>query len=609
MAADDSGGTTIAYFSMEVALDDAIPTYSGGLGVLAGDHLRAAADAGLPMVGVTLVYHHGYFEQQVDDQGRQHERPVRWDPAAVLQRLPRQVTVSVAGRTVHVAAWRATVTGVHGHEVPVVLLDTRLPANAEEDRALTDALYGGDETVRLGQEIVLGVGGVAMLGALGYEVATYHMNEGHSAALALSLLDEAAAGGGTGPGADERERQAWCAVRERCVFTTHTPVAAGHDRFPRPLVASMLGPRWTGALERRGLLEGGELNMTRLALAAAGRSNAVSRRHGAVTRAMFPGHRIGSITNGVHAATWVVRPVAALFDRHVPQWRADNAALRAVGTVPLDEITGAHGEAKAAMVAAVAERTGVALDPAALTLGVARRATAYKRTALVLSQPDRLREVVETVGPLQFVFAGKAHPRDEAGKELIRTVVATARQLEGDVTVVFVPGYSTALAKVLCGGVDVWCNTPVRPHEASGTSGMKAALNGVPSLSVLDGWWIEGNVEGVTGWSIGAGPDVAGSESGDPGSDPTYAQDAGSFADRLLGTVAPLYYRDPPGFAAVMRSAIALNGSYFTTERMVREYATLAYGTCQPPPTEAGRPRAGEWPGPGAAAVAAGGCG
>ncbi len=602
MTAEIARGTTVAYFSMEIALDDAIPTYSGGLGVLAGDHLRAAADTGIPLVGVTLLYHDGYFDQHVDADGVQHESPVRWDPTTVLQRVAHHVTVPLGGRQVRVGAWRAVLTGVQGHQVPVYFLDTRVAGNSEEDQALTDALYGGDAAVRLGQEIVLGIGGVALLAALGHDVATYHMNEGHSAVLALALLDRysggteaggvsatsatssarsasGAAGSGSGSGGDE----AWRAVRDHCVFTTHTPVAAGHDRFDRSLVEAMLGPRWTVVLERRGLLDGGELNMTRLALAAVRRANAVSLRHAAVTRAMFPGQAIDAITNGVHAATWVADPVARVFDRHIPRWRADNPALRYAGGIPLDELQSAHAEAKRAMVAAVAVRTGVRLDPDALTLGVARRATAYKRTALVLSQPDRLAEVVRSEGPVQFVFAGKAHPRDEAGKELIRRVTAAAHELRDAVTVVFVEGYSLALARLLCGGVDVWCNTPVRPHEASGTSGMKAALNGVPSLSVLDGWWIEGHVEGVTGWSIGAGPDVAGAESGDPGSDPTYADDAASFSDTLRNAVAPLFYREPERFAEVMRSAIALNGSFFTTERMVREYAAVAYDLRQLP--------------------------
>lgn len=571
----------VAYVSMEVALDDAIPTYSGGLGVLAGDHLRAAADVGVPMVGITLLYHHGYFEQTVDAEGQQHEAPVQWDPGTVLERLPLEVVVVIADRQVHVGAWRYVVQGVRGHQVPVYLLDTDVEVNEADDRAITDALYGGDHATRLAQEIVLGVGGVALLEALGQPVSTYHMNEGHSAMLALALLERTCSAGISTPGERSGESvddRSWESISRCCVFTTHTPVAAGHDRFERSLVQAMLGERWATVLEQRGLLRDGWLNMTELALTASRHANAVSRRHAVVSRAMFPGRPIASVTNGVHAATWVVDPMACLFDHHVPQWRADNATLRYVDGIPFDELRAAHQAAKASMVAAVAERTGVVLDPEALTLGIARRATAYKRTALALSDPDRLRAIAAHVGPLQFVYAGKAHPRDEAGKQLIRQVVGAARDLADAVTVVFVEGYSMELSRVLCGGVDVWCNTPVRPHEASGTSGMKAALNGVPSLSVLDGWWIEGHIEGVTGWAIGADWQVEGAESGDPQSDPTYAEDAGYFASSLESVVAPLYYRQPEGFAAVQRHAIALNGSFFTTQRMVQEYAASAYG-------------------------------
>ena len=555
----------VAYFSMEIAVDDRFPTYSGGLGVLAGDHLRAAADAGMPLVAVTLVYRQGYFEQHVDGEGRQTEEPVRWSPGDALERIPLQVEVEVAGRPVRVGAWRTVLTGVTGACLPVYFLDTDLEANAPIDRSLTDQLYGGDDAMRLGQEIVLGMAGPALLDALGHQVGTYHMNEGHSALLTLALL-------GSGPGREPGAR--WDAVRSRCVFTTHTPVPAGHDRFERSLVERLLGSEWCRRLDELGLLEEDELNMTELALSGSRWANAVSLRHRDVTQAMFPGRRIDAVTNGVHAATWVAEPMQRLFDRHVPRWRQDNTALRTASAIPLDEVRAAHGESKRAMTEAVALRTGVRIDPDVLTLGVARRATAYKRTDLVLSDPERLRDLAGRVGPLQLVFAGKAHPRDDEGKELIRRVVAAAHLLVGAVTVVFVEGYSMALARLLCAGTDVWCNTPVRPQEASGTSGMKAALNGVPSLSVLDGWWLEGCWEGVTGWSIGPAPQGAADVGGDPALDDA---DADALYDRLEREVVPAFYGEPDRFAEVMRNAIALNGSFFTTERMVRQYALAAY--------------------------------
>ncbi len=559
------GQGLVAYLSMEVAVADAVPTYSGGLGVLAGDHLRAAADAGVPMVGVTLLYHQGYFSQALDEAGGQQERPVAWDPAEHLERVGFEVSVPLAGRYVRVGAWRFVISGARG-VVPVYFLDTRVPGNLPEDQELTDVLYGGDQRYRLRQELVLGLGGLALLRALGAPVRTVHLNEGHAAFALLGLLAEADGN--------------WEAVRERCVFTTHTPVAAGHDRFPEAMVRAEAGEVLAAALAKKGLLApGGELNMTELAIAGSRWVNAVSQRHAQVTASMFPGIQVAAVTNGVHAPTWVAPPVGAVLDRWVPGWRQDNGRLRAAeDALPLPELATAHRVAKEALASLVAERGGPRLDPTVLTLGVARRATAYKRTTLVLADPEGLRRVVAEVGPLQLVFAGKAHPRDEPGKALIRDVLAARDALAGTVTIAFVPDYDLAVARTLVAGVDVWCNTPVRPYEASGTSGMKAAVNGVPSLSVLDGWWVEGHEEGVTGWAIGGSPERVGDPTGRPGVDPTYEEDARSFVEVLATAVAPLYYRDPEGFLAVGRGALARNGSWFTTQRMVEEYAVRAYG-------------------------------
>ena len=540
---------SVAYFSMEIALDEAVPTYSGGLGVLAGDHLRAAADLGLAMVGVTLCYRDGYFAQGIDERGRQVEEPGPWSPADVLEPLDARCTVEVSGRTVAVGAWQRRLVGTTGHVVPVLFLDTALPENEPEDRSITDQLYSGDRRHRLRQEVVLGMGGVRVLEALGWSrIRTFHMNEGHSALLTLAL----------------HPRSVGRSVRNRCVFTTHTPVPAGHDRFDEPLVRDVLGEAAAGRLGRLGGLADGELNMTRLGLSCARFANAVSVRHAEVCRAMFPAFPVHAVTNGVHAATWVAPSTAELFDRHIPDWRWDNASLRTCATIPVEEVEAAHRAAKRRMMALVAARTGQHLDPAVLTLGVARRAATYKRLDLLLRDPDRLADVVERAGPLQIVYSGKAHPQDQEGKAVIERLLAAGRELAGQVRVVFVPGYSLEVAAALCAGTDVWVNTPVRPMEASGTSGMKAALNGVPSLSVLDGWWAEGHLEGLTGWSFGGLGEVRDD-----------AADAEALYDKLGSVVAPLYYGD--GLGAVRRSTLALNGSWFTTERMVRQYAVLAY--------------------------------
>jgi starch phosphorylase len=560
----------IAYFSMEVGLEPDLPTYSGGLGVLAGDTLRAAADLGLSLVGITLAHRKGYFRQALDARGGQTEGPDPWEPEGRLEAVPVQVAVRLRGRAVQVRAWHYRVRGLTGREVPVYLLDTDLPENDPADRRLTDHLYGGDLEYRLCQEAVLGLGGLAVLRALGHgpDATLYHMNEGHSALLTLGLLEEQG-------GLSDAARGV---VRRRCVFTTHTPVPAGHDQFPLGLVRAVLGPARADALAVSDLLPDDTLNMTELALRHSHYVNGVALRHERISRGMFPGYPINSVTNGVHAVTWAADPVRALFDRHIPEWRRDNLYLRYACSVPLDEIRAAHAACKTSLVAEVERRAGVRLDAGALTLGFARRATAYKRADLLFTDLDRLRRIARAAGPLQVVYAGKAHPRDDGGKEQIRRVFAAAEALRGDVTVVYLDGYDMALGRTLCAGADVWLNTPQKPQEASGTSGMKAAVNGVPSLSVLDGWWLEGWIEGVTGWAVG--------EDGGRPSDP--AAEAASLYDKLETLIAPQYYRRPDDFASVMRAAIALNGSFFNAERMVIQYVRNAYlpgdGPGQPDP-------------------------
>jgi starch phosphorylase len=550
----------VAYFTMEAALEDALPTYSGGLGVLAGDFLRSAADLGLPVVCVTLCYRGGYFHQYLDADGRQSEAAVSWEPETLLEALPTTVEVEICGRPVHVGVWRYVVTGVTGHEVPVFLLDTALPENDEEARSITARLYGGDERYRLQQEAVLGIGGPEMLAALGVGTpTTFHMNEGHASLLTLRLLEEECGGGCDEPLSAEIE-----AVRRRCAFTTHTPVPAGHDRFDAGLCAEVLGARRTELLDRIGQLRNGCLNMTDLGMGLSHYVNAVSLRHREVTRLMFPGVEVSSVTNGVHAASWCAPSVAGLLDEHLPGWRLRNDVLRYATGVPLPELRAAHGTAKGRLVELVRRRTGQELEPEVLTIGVARRATPYKQTTLIFSDLERLEQVASTAGSLQIVASGKAHPRDEAGKELIRSIFDAAKALRGKIEVAFIEDYDLATARVLVAGTDLWLNTPHKPCEASGTSGMKAALNGVPSLSTLDGWWIEGWIEGVTGWAVGGMAD-----SGD---------DAGDLYDKLEEAVVPLYYGEPDAWTVVMRNAIAFNGAFFNTERMAGEYAREAYG-------------------------------
>jgi starch phosphorylase len=555
--------STVAYFSMEICLEQAIPTYSGGLGILAGDTLRSAADLSVPMLGITLLHRKGYFEQHIDDEGRQWEQPVVWNPEDFLEPVDVQASVQIDGRKVHLRTWKYLVRGHSGHEVPVYLLDTQLPENDEADRGLTDYLYGGDAHYRLCQEIVLGMGGAAVLRALGYTGNLhYHLNEGHSALLTLCLLEWQLDGRNPFE-LDEADLEA---VRRRCVFTTHTPVPAGHDKFPIEMVRSVLSDYHLALLEAARCIGDGTLNMTLLALRVARFVNGVAMRHREVSQGMFPNFPIDAITNGVHAMTWTSPPLQALFDRRIPEWRTDNLYLRYAVGIPLEEIRGAHALAKKAMIDAIAPRAGRMLDPNVFTIGFARRATPYKRADLIFTDPARLAQLATNVGPIQIVFGGKAHPNDAGGKELIRRIHEAAAGLADQITIVYVENYEMAIAARIVAGVDLWLNNPMKPLEASGTSGMKAALNGVPSLSVLDGWWIEGHVEGVTGWSIG-GMETEADQS----------KDAGEIYIKLERVILPIFYGLPYAYAEVMRSAIAINGSFFNTQRMVEQYVRNAY--------------------------------
>jgi starch phosphorylase len=556
----------VAYFSMEIAIRPEMPTYSGGLGVLAGDTLRSAADLGIPLAAFSLIHRKGYFQQHLDPNGAQTEEVQPWNPTDYCTEEPARVTVSVEGRTVTVRTWRYDLKGQFGHVVPIYLLDTDLDENSGWDRGLTDHLYGGDTNYRLQQEIVLGMGGVRMAHALGLRINVYHMNEGHAALLTLALLESQLGGGPEGAATDSDID----IVRRKCVFTTHTPVPAGHDRFSTEQAIRILGGERTARLEKLGCFRDGLLNMTLLALRFSRYANGVAMKHGKVSQAMFPEFSISSITNGVHAPTWISEPVEHMLDEDVPAWRRDNLYLRNAIDVPEPKMLAAHARAKENLLAEVGSQTGLVLNPKVLTLGFARRAATYKRATLLFTDPERLKEIAAKAGGLQILYAGKAHPQDEPGKALIQQVVEEAAKLSNsDLRIVYLENYAWDLGAQLTAGVDVWVNTPKRPYEASGTSGMKAAMNGVPSLSILDGWWIEGCIEGVTGWAIEDGANDA--------------EEANSLYTKLETAVVPLYRDTPEKWARLMRTTLAFNGSYFNTNRMVKQYARNAYYPELPP--------------------------
>ena len=557
---------TIAYFSMEIALEAGMPTYSGGLGFLAGDTIHAAADLRVPMVAVTLLHRKGYFYQRLDASGRQSEEPVAWVVEDFLQELPQRASVTIEGRTVQLRPWQYEVHGTGGFTVPVYFLDADLPENAAWDRTLTHFLYGGDQRYRLCQEVILGIGGIRMLRALGYEsLERFHMNEGHSSLLTLELLDEEVRKAGR-PAITHDDLEA---VKKQCVFTTHTPVPAGHDQFPLDLVDRVLGRREVFDLKDVFCCEG-LLNLTHLALNLSHYVNGVAKKHGEVSRLMFAGYAVDAITNGVHAATWVAEPFQQLYDRYIPGWRQNNFSLRYALSIPKPEVWEAHLQAKKHLIHYLNRQTNARMDVEALTLGFARRAATYKRADLLFADVERLRSIAAKAGAFQVIYAGKAHPQDQGGKELIKRIFQAKEALKDAIKIAYLENYDMALGKLMTSGVDVWLNTPQPPLEASGTSGMKAALNGVPSLSILDGWWIEGCIEGVTGWAIGETVRETGESS-------ERSKVVLSLYDKLEQVIIPMFYHDRDRFMDIMLHAMALNGSFFNTQRMIQQYVLKAY--------------------------------
>ncbi|MCW4044410.1 MAG: alpha-glucan family phosphorylase [Candidatus Bathyarchaeota archaeon] len=545
----------VAYFSMEIALENDIHTYSGGLGVLAGDTIRSCADLKLPLVGVSLASKKGYFRQELTPEGKQIEHEDPWNPSKFMQLLPEEVTVQIQAREVHVKAWLYNLVSQTGGVVPVYFLDTDVEGNSGEDREITSFLYGGDERYRLKQEIILGIGGVRMLEKVGIEIRKYHLNEGHSSFLALELL--------------LRKGMDLAKVRDSCIFTTHTPVEAGHDKFSYDLVKEVLGDAVPMDILKN--LGGNEqLNMTLLALNLSNYVNGVAKRHRDSSRTMFPGYEIHAITNGIHAYTWTCESFRRLYDKYLPGWANEPNLLVRVDVVPAEEIWQAHREAKKRLIDYVNTAANSRMDCDALTIGFARRATEYKRANLLFSDAEKLKKI-NRKSPVQIIFAGKAHPRDYSGKRLIEQIFSYIERLKDEVKIVYLENYDMNTAAMLVAGVDVWLNTPLPPQEASGTSGMKAAHNGVINFSVLDGWWIEGWMEGTTGWSIGPHPEehVTLEERNKREIDDLY--------NKLEYIIAPTFYTKRDEWVKTMRNSIGKIAYYFNSHRMMRRYVTEAY--------------------------------
>ena len=538
----------VGYFTAEIGLWSELHTYSGGLGVLAGDHVKSAADANIPLVGVTLLYRKGYGRQHLDGDGIQTETYRDLDPAQHLQDTGMDISLPLDGGELWAKVWRADITGVSGHVVPVYFLDTFHPKNTEKHLDLGLTLYGGDDWVRIRQEYLLGVGGLRLLDKLGHDVDGLHLNEGHCTFALLEMLGK----GWT------REQLA-----KRVLFTTHTPVPAGHDRFEWGAVEEVLGDLLpTDAkqlvIDAGDPEEGRRISMSHLAVALSGPVNAVSNLNAWVASSMFADHHIAPITNGVHHLTWTSPMMAELFDEQLPGWREDPTKLAHAGKIPTEELVESRGIARKVLRELVQTSTGVRLDKNRLTIGFARRFATYKRANLVFSDLERLREI--GAGKIQFVFSGKAHPRDEGGKALIKSIFDSAKDLEQDIPVAFLEDYSMATGLAMTGGVDIWLNNPIRPMEASGTSGMKAAMNGVPNCSILDGWWPEGCEHGVNGWAIG--------EADDERDD---VRDAQNVLDVIENEVLPAWNEGDEKWCEIMRASIATSAR-FTGARMISDY-------------------------------------
>lgn len=540
---------------MEIGLSDQIPTYSGGLGVLAGDTIRSSADLTLPLIAVTLVSKKGYFRQELTADGKQLEYPDEWSPERFMTLLPTQVIVKIQGRDVRLQAWHYDYKSPTGGKVPIFYLDTDIEDNSGEDREITAYLYGGDYRYRLKQETVLGIGGVRMIEALGFDVRRYHMNEGHSGLLGVELLRRY--------GMDENK------VREQCIFTTHTPVEAGHDQFPYDVVRDIVGEVIPiSDLQRVGGQD--RLNMTLLALNLSSYHNGVAKKHQEISQRMFPGYEINAITNGIHSYTWTCPSFRRLYDRYFSGWANEPELLVRMDLVPDDQVWDAHMEAKKELIDLVNSQTQTHMNYDTLTFGFARRATPYKRATLLFRDLEKLTKIGRR-NPIQFIFAGKSHPKDYSGKTIIEDISRYARELQDVIQIGYFADYGIDIAAKMVAGVDVWLNTPMRPYEASGTSGMKAAHNGVLNFSVLDGWWIEGWIENVTGWAIGPHPEE------NISTEEIETQEIADLYNKLDYIIIPTFYQRRDEWITMMESAISKIAYYFNSHRMMRRYVTEAY--------------------------------
>lgn len=548
---------------MEIMLRTHIPTYAGGLGILAGDILRSCADMKIPAVGMTLVYKGESFIQKFHTDGTQSYSEIEWRKSDQFTKMPQRISIKVNGQNITIGCWRFDIVGYSGFVVPVYLLDTDYYINDQWARDLTKDLYDDKPEIRFSQEIILGIGGVQMLKKLGYEqVDCYHLNEGHAALAPLALL----------PDNNWKDDE----VKKKCVFTTHTPIPEGHDIFSYEMTQKYADGYLPWHI--KSLSDNDNLNMTRLALNMSKYTCGVSQKHGEVSRGMFPGYPIDSVTNGVHHRTWIASTMQDLYNEYLPGWIEDPQQFwKAVESIPNDKLWEAHQETKKTLIdfvnhhltstTAISPEPDELFDTNTLTVALARRPVRYKRPLLIYKDLNRLIRLA--AGKIQIIQSGKSHPQDDISHEIVKEILHISKKLKGIVRIVYLENYSPKIARLLVSGTDIWLNTPNRPLEASGTSGMKSAMNGGINFSVLDGWWIEGfKMCPQSGFTIGPPADSNNKNDDEADSNDLY--------NKLEHTIIPMYYENSAEWINHMKNAITL-GAYFNTHRVVQEYMKKAW--------------------------------
>lgn len=542
----------VAYVSMEIALENDIKTYAGGLGVLAGDLLRSAAELKFPMIGISLFNPKGYLKQKMNFFGQQVTRPETDFNYKKLKKLNITSEILIGKEKVKIGVWQYCIKSKSGFDVLIYFVDTNIEGNSKEARNICGRLYGADRIQRLKQEIVLGRGGVRIIQALGYNnISKIHLNEGHGSLAGLELLVKSK---------QKNFRSKLKEVKNICVFTTHTSIPNSQEVFPisdflkyqRDFPQEMLG--------EKEITKENHINFTGLGFYFSSYVNAVSKKHQEVVRMLYPEFKVQSNTNGVNSIFWTADEFKKLYDKYIPNWRKDNSKLIRVNKINLKEIDVAHRKVKQKLIDYVYAQNQVKLKENIFTIGYARRVTSYKRPTLLLSSLETLLKINNEVGKIQIIYSGKAYPSDIEGQKMLKLILSSAKKLKGKISLVFLENYDLDKAKLLVSGVDLWLNTPLPFNEASGTSGMKAAHNGVPQLSTLDGWWLEGYKEAKTGWAI---LEEINNENN---------------LYKILGEkIIPLYYNNKEEWLNIMQSTISLNASYFNSQRTLKQYIKEAY--------------------------------